>query len=520
MNFSFVFQPSTRILMDDETKPTQSIYTRFVKPTATIKLKNGGAVDPASKLDQIAHIYELNDVKYNAVLGLTDIQSDKNSYYKIQLLEADKRNQYWVFTSWGRIGTTIGSCQLDECSSSKEAVNVFESYFLQKTGNRFKDKNQTEKPGKYCQIDIDYSEDKVVKDLNLSSEIPSKLEKSVQNLVRLLFDVNLMKKQMLVFELDTNRMPLGKLSKKQIQSAFGLLNKLSTLIAESGNRTEFIALSNQFYSLIPYSSGVKLPPVLDTLELIKTKTEMLDSLLEIELAYSLLNSEIDDEVHPLDAHYDQLKTEIVTIDRDSDEFKMLEKYVKNTHAHTHNEYSLRISDAFKVNRKGEDKKYKPFKKLHNRKLLWHGSRLTNFVGILSHGLKIAPPEAPATGYMFGKGIYFADMVSKSANYCFTTKTNTTGLMLLCEVALGDMLECNKAQYITELPKNKHSTMGIGKTQPEPEESVFKENGVEIPFGTATTNCDVVSSLLYNEYIVYDPAQVNVQYLVKMDFNYK
>lgn len=34
---------------------------------------------------------------------------------------------------------------------------------------------------------------------------------------------------------------------------------------------------------------------------------------------------------------------------------------------------------------------------------WHGSRLTNWVGILSQGLRIAPPEAPKTGYRFGKG---------------------------------------------------------------------------------------------------------------------
>lgn len=54
------------------------------------------------------------------------------------------------------------------------------------------------------------------------------------------------------------------------------------------------------------------------------------------------------------------------------------------------------------------------------------------------GLRIAPPEAPVTGYMFGKGIYFADMVSKSANYCATNRLNPTGVMLLCEVALGDM----------------------------------------------------------------------------------
>lgn len=43
-----------------------------------------------------------------------------------------------------------------------------------------------------------------------------------------------------------------------------------------------------------------------------------------------------------------------------------------------------------------------------------------------------------TGYMFGKGIYFADMSSKSANYCCTSRTAPVGLMLLCEVALGDM----------------------------------------------------------------------------------
>ena len=43
-----------------------------------------------------------------------------------------------------------------------------------------------------------------------------------------------------------------------------------------------------------------------------------------------------------------------------------------------------------------------------------------------------------TGYMFGKGVYFADMVSKSANYCRTSKQDPLGLMLLCEVALGNM----------------------------------------------------------------------------------
>ena len=99
--------------------------------------------------------------------------------------------------------------------------------------------------------------------------------------------------------------------------------------------------------------------------------------------------------------------------------------------------------------------------LSRRHLLWHGSRLTNWVGILSQGLRIAPPEAPVTGYMvrtrpsveatsviysthpvtlqFGKGVYFADMCSKSANYCFASRANNEGLLILCDVSLCSVL---------------------------------------------------------------------------------
>jgi poly [ADP-ribose] polymerase len=58
--------------------------------------------------------------------------------------------------------------------------------------------------------------------------------------------------------------------------------------------------------------------------------------------------------------------------------------------------------------------------------------------------------------MFGKGVYFADMVSKSANYCFTTRENNVSCLLLCEVALGNMNEKLHADYnASNLPPNKH-----------------------------------------------------------------
>ena len=66
----------------------------------------------------------------------------------------------------------------------------------------------------------------------------------------------------------------------------------------------------------------------------------------------------------------------------------------NTHAPTHSSYTLELMDVFKIERHGESSRFKDFKKIPNRKLLWHGSRNTNFAGILSQGLRIAPPEAP------------------------------------------------------------------------------------------------------------------------------
>merc|ERR1712218_65011 len=213
-------------------------------------------------------------------------------------------------------------------------------------------------------------------------------------------------------------MPLGKLSRKQIESAYKILGEAQTLIKSKDDRldsssqsllnTKFLDASNRFFTLIPHDFGMNSPPVLNNEQAIKGKLDMLENLLEIEVAYSLLKSANDGgddgkSKDPIDAHYEKLKTDIKVLDKTTEEFKVLEKYVKNTHGSTHTLYKLEIEDIFKVERKGEAKRFKPFRKMHNRQLLWHGSRTTNYAGILSQGLRIAPPEAPVTGYMFGKG---------------------------------------------------------------------------------------------------------------------
>lgn len=108
--------------------------------------------------------------------------------------------------------------------------------------------------------------------------------------------------------------------------------------------------------------------------------------------------------NPIDSFHESLNTKITPLDKASDEFTTVSEYVKNTHAKTHRNYGLEIVEVFKVKRKGEKDRYKKYSGLHNRRLLWHGSRITNWGGILAQGLRIAPPEAPVTGYMFGKGV--------------------------------------------------------------------------------------------------------------------
>ena len=77
---------------------------------------------------------------------------------------------------------------------------------------------------------------------------------------------------MIVFvmlQIDLKKMPLGKLSRKQIESAYKVLKELSELIEKGGTQTQLLDGSNRFYTLIPHDFGMKKPPLLDTAEVIK-----------------------------------------------------------------------------------------------------------------------------------------------------------------------------------------------------------------------------------------------------------
>ena len=62
------------------------------------------------------------------------------------------------------------------------------------------------------------------------------------------------------------------------------------------------------------------------------------------------------------------------VDPASKEFKLCNDYLQNTHAVTHNTYTMELQSVFHLEREGEADRYKKFASMHNRQLLWHGSR--------------------------------------------------------------------------------------------------------------------------------------------------
>ncbi|GFP96805.1 poly [ADP-ribose] polymerase 1 [Phtheirospermum japonicum] len=491
---------------------------------ATVKVKGQSSVHESSGLQDSGHILVDGKSIYNTTLNMSDLSTGVNSYYILQIIQDDKGPDCHVFRKWGRVGNEkIGGIKLEEFSKSG-AIHEFKRLFLEKTGNSWEaweDKNDFHKqPGRFYPLDIDYG----VKDLSTKKQLnftSTQLAPQLVELMKMLFNVETYRAAMMEFEINLSEMPLGKLSKSNIQKGFEALTQIQNLLNSTNNapavkESLIVDASNRFFTVIPSIH----PHVIKDEDDFKSKVKMLEALQDIEIASRLVGFDGNSN-DSIDEKYEKLRCCISPLSHDNEDFRLIEKYLHTTHAPTHTEWALELEEVFSLNREGETDMYTPYRaKLKNKMLLWHGSRLTNFVGILSQGLRIAPPEAPATGYMFGKGIYFADLVSKSAQYCFTDKKNPVGLMLLSEVALGEVHELTKAQYMDKPPKGKHSTKGLGKKVPLESDYVTWRDEVVVPCGKPVASKVKASELMYNEYIVYNTAQVKMQFLLKVRFRHK
>ncbi|KAD3338172.1 hypothetical protein E3N88_33693 [Mikania micrantha] len=512
-----------------EDKDTNENKEKLVKAT-----KKGSAVLDQFLPDHVKshyHVLQKGDDIYDATLNQTNIGNNNNKFYIIQALESDDGSSYMVYNRWGRVGVKGQDKLYGPYTCVQPALDEFEQKFYAKTKNYWSDRKAfVTHPKFYTWLEMDYNEagketiradDSELAQEKLSSKVEiqpreTKLEARVAKFISLICNVSMMKQQMMEIGYNAEKLPLGKLSKATILKGYEVLKRVADVIGQS-DRKKLEQLSGEFYTVIPHDFGFKKMRefVIDTPQKLKRKLEMVEALGEIEVATKLLEDNAGTQEDPLFSCYERLSCELTPIEVDSKEFLMIAKYMKNTHAKTHTNYSVDIVQIFRTSRHEEADRFSKFSTTKNRMLLWHGSRLSNWTGILSQGLRIAPPEAPVTGYMFGKGVYFADMFSKSANYCFATQQSSSGVLLLCEVvALGEMAELLTANYDADkLPPGKLSTKGVGTTAPDMSEIETLEDGVVVPLGRPKKQLSSKASLLYNEYIAYNVDQIRMRYVV-------
>ena len=498
-------------------------------------------------------------LNYDASLNLSNIDGNNNKFYYVQLLcrtDTDKF-KFAVWTHWGRVGEA-GQNKLKVNMSLEAALVLFKSKFKDKTGLKWENRGDVPKTNKYTMIEKSYGNETgdetegQPEGTNGSTQKVAPpdctLSKELQELMRFLFDTGHMKKSMASQKYNFNKLPLGKLSKSTIEKGYLALKELGDVILNPKLAQEkydqsltavFSDLSSQYYSIIPHDFGRNRPTPINSEAQLKAEMDLVETLGNMQISNKILkDTEFPKDqqgniVHPLDAQMQSLGLqEAIPLDKKSEEFSHLSSYLD----HAKDGYCLSsdtvIQNIYRISRSEETSRWiahgydppgmslKPIK--DHRRHLWHGSRGCNFGGILSQGLRIAPPEAPANGKAFGKGIYLADRACKSAAYCDPWTSGQTGLLLLCETQLGDPAyvrsdhEYNAADRMRE--RGLISAKMVENVANEP--AAWMDAGVanEALEGALMPDCKVALPAARgnpNEYVVYDVAQIRIRYVLML-----
>ena len=103
---------------------------------------------------------------------------------------------------------------------------------------------------------------------------PSKLHSATQSLIRLIFDTDMFKDALKIYDIDVKKMPLGKLSKSQIAKGFEILEELEAVM-ENKKKGSYDDISSQFYTVIPHDFGRQRPRPISSREALQQKYDML-----------------------------------------------------------------------------------------------------------------------------------------------------------------------------------------------------------------------------------------------------
>jgi len=165
-------------------------------------------------------------VIWTCTLNQTNIKNNNNKFYIMQLIKESGSSDYKVYTRYGRVGYD-GSYGVRYTGSLVGAKNNFSKQFKSKTGNVW---NPPDNPsfkkvsGKYflCAMETPQV---AVKTVSVPAPVTKiNIKPEVLDLIKFLSNKKTLTKTMRTLNIDTKRMPLGKISKKQLDLAREILN--------------------------------------------------------------------------------------------------------------------------------------------------------------------------------------------------------------------------------------------------------------------------------------------------------
>ncbi len=199
------------------------------------------------------HVFEQGGKVYAASLMWSDLRNNNNKYYIIQLLQEDaNKDSFMVWNRWGRVGSDGQFAQF-RFGNAFNAETTYQKKYSDKVGKG------------YTEIEISYDEEdkatkgkkggKKAKDGD-KADSGSKLDSRTQDLVKLIFNMDMMKQQMVEIGYDAKKMPLGKLSKDTIKKGYEVLKRISDVL-DGKKKGDLFELSSQFFTVIPHDFGFK-----------------------------------------------------------------------------------------------------------------------------------------------------------------------------------------------------------------------------------------------------------------------
>lgn len=460
-----------------------------------------------------------------AVLQVTDIKTNRNKYYAIELHHggdgvADGGSAYRVFTHYGRtddLETSPDSGQKEcrYCDVLHEAEALYQQIYRQKTGSgkgyqevslasvrigsdRARGTSAGEVDAKTLEIAAEAEREREKKaEKKPKGPPPLNLHAEVKDLVRYLFaEATTALTNTVQAKITANgiEIPLGILTIGQIEKGERILAELAEVfakkrLAKAKKQDALSDLSGRFYSAIPHRVGrtraAVEAAVINTADAITQKQETLQLMRDMLRVNGEAGSVLYDA--EVDAQYRSLSTEIRAMDPSSDEYRKVEKHVLDSQVKIK---TLKVKRIWGVKRPEEYDRYD--NSVGKEQWLFHGSRLSNWVGILSRGI-LMPKLVVQMGVRrtdagwLGHGIYFGDAACTSAFYAAAGQRGTK-LLTVARVALGKPRKYTKITWgLTEPPKGYDSCHGVR--------------------GRGSQFAD-------DEYVIYDPARYRMEYLVE------